>query len=151
MDTLVSKRKHLKKTKGGDSMLTQIISLDDQEWIRNYEEQDHWGRSFEAFEWTYEPNFDLGLMGNAKEWANWMEQESECFVQDHGYSRYGEIASWWLKTPEQEPLIVVEIPDEEKELRDYTFITWDGAHRVGLSCLNHHPTAPAFVGKIKKK
>lgn len=132
-------------------MLNQGIHSDDKEWIRTYEEQDHWGRSLETFEWTYEPTFDLALMGNAKEWANWMEQESECFVQDHGYSKYGEIASWWLKTPEQEPLIVVEIPDEEKELRDYAFITWDGAHRVGLSCLNHHPTAPAFVGKIKKK
>lgn len=109
-----------------------------------YEGQDEDGARAAEFEWRYEPEFDLGLLGGTPgEWAEWLDGE-ERMLDDEGIApgRYRGVAAWWLTEPEREPLVVVEAAEG--------FRLWDGAHRAGISFRAGRTRGPAVVGRGRR-
>lgn len=111
------------------------------------EDQDEEGFSLIDFHWSYQANFPLHPFGEKSDWVSWIQNERQLWLEALDYDRCASIESWWLKTPEQEPIILVE---KERE-QQISYEIWDGFHRVGLSCLHDQLTCPAFVGKLKNK
>lgn len=126
------------------------ISERDLEFIEQYNGLDGLNRDMDEFEWEYQDKFKLIQLGDAKEWSEWIEQEAILFKEEFGYDRYGIVAEWWLKNPQEEPIVVAEIPESERCVYKQKYFVWDGNHRVGISNLHNLETAPAFVGKIRK-
>lgn len=124
------------------------LSKEDQQFIRDYEHEDVWGRQLSDFDWTYEEAYPLSALGSTDDWVSWIMEERELLQQELGYDRCAEIEASWFQVPTNEPLIIVEIPKDEQERYGCSFITWDGAHRIGLAHLKGWFAAPMFVGKL---
>lgn len=117
------------------------LSKEDIELIKSYEHRSQEGL-FDDYVWVYNPVFDVYNMGNSIEWIFWLSGERRAFKEEFGYDLYEEIEKWWTKTPEKEPIIVIQQTDGE-------YSTWDGAHRVGISFLYSMQFVPAFIGTHK--
>ena len=136
-------------------------------WIQQDAEQA--GRAWEGvnppddvcasdLDWRYETTYPadrlLGLMPHARreDWSDWLWEENAVRTEelpggsvedDLQHQWLGRFKEWWLSTPEEEPIVLVENAAAQPEG------IWDGWHRAAVSIVFGGPgaTLPAFVGR----
>ena len=99
-------------------------------------------------DWRYEPAYpvdDLVHLMSGGDWSRWLQEQTEWREQELGHTDWlRRFSSWWLATPTDEPVVLVEDADGKSEG------IWDGWHRTAVSIHNRRPTLPAFVGRRRR-
>lgn len=94
-------------------------------------------------DWRFEPTYSVnalfayGWEGSRKQQESWLDEE----IADRGIEWFREFSRWYKRSPEEEPVVLVE--DVHGQLEGI----WDGWHRGAVAISAGMKSLPAVVGK----
>jgi len=101
-------------------------------------------------QWTYDPAFPLadladpdGQTFNPAVWSAEYRSVKQAWAEQGEPDRFDDMERWWLSSPQEEPVLLVEGADGK-------IYKWDGFHRIGISALHGVPHVPAIVGRTRR-
>lgn len=101
------------------------------------------GLSADDLDWRFEPAYHIGALfahgwqGSRREQESWLEDE----IADRGIEWFRRFSKWVKRSPEEEPIVLVE--DVHGQLEGI----WDGWHRSAVAISAGMKGLPAIVGK----
>jgi hypothetical protein len=90
--------------------------------------------------WYYAPTFDRARLTdhNASSWITWLTAEMRCRADED--VPMDDLIKWWLTNPEDEPVILIQLPEGCEIL--------DGCHRTAISFAHQLTHIPANVAYL---
>ncbi len=102
-------------------------------------------------QWSYDPAFPLAEMVepngrpfDAVAWSAEYTAVKQAWAEQGEPDRFDDMEGWWLSSPHEEPMILVEGADGKIH-------KWDGFHRIGISMTHGATHVPAVVGRRDHK
>lgn len=96
---------------------------------------------FLSAEYMVEPN---GRPFDAVAWSAEYTAVKQAWAEQGEPDRFDDMEGWWLSSPHEEPMILVEGADGKIH-------KWDGFHRIGISMTHGATHVPAVVGRRDHK